>query len=113
MFNSIVRDTPSGFNGWVPHHAFGMANWNVPMSQAAMSAWGMTQYRDYGDGIARAHRAASENYRLVHGKDGPYFFDIWDFIREYSHIPTLEELAAKTADLSRRIDAAKAKHGVA
>lgn len=66
-----------------------------------------------GDEITRAARIASANYLRIHGCEPHAMLNIYTLIAEYAHIPTFEELAAKTADLSQRIDAAKAKHGVA
>lgn len=72
--------------------------------------------RDYprlGDEITRAGRIASDNFRRIHGRSPHELMNIYRLIEEYAHIPTWEELAAKTADLTQRLDAAKAKHGIA
>lgn len=60
--------------------------------------------------IAREYRKALANYERIHGAYPPPEANLRSFLRDYLHIPTLDELAAKTADLGQRIDAAKAKH---
>lgn len=77
-----------------------------------LSHWGIGPYRGnlLGEAIRRSGEVAAKNFRRIHGADPHPMSDIYGLIRDYAHIPTLEELAAKTADLSRRIDAAKEKH---
>lgn len=72
-----------------------------------------SDYPRLGDEITRAGRIASDNFRRIHGFEPHPFMNIYTLIEEYARIPTWEELAAKTADLTQRLDAAKAKHGIA
>ena len=59
------------------------------------------------------HAAATANFRRIHGCDPHPMMNLEPFLREYAHIPSFEELAWRTEQLGKRIDAAKAKHGMA
>lgn len=79
-----------------------------PVGMRDTGAWEMVrQYQ------AQRHTAAVRNFRRIHGCDPHPLMNVHTLIAEYERIPTWEELAAKTADLTQRLDAAKAKHGIA
>lgn len=59
------------------------------------------------------HAAATANFRRIHGHDPHPMMNLEPFLREYAYIPSFAELAWRTERLGKRIDAAKAKHGVA
>lgn len=69
--------------------------------------------RHVANALAKAYTQAVTNYQRIHGTYPPYLYPSHVLLAEYSYIPTWGELAAKTADLAQRIDAAKAKHGIA
>lgn len=81
------------------------------MMRDTLWQWGVTRYRGnlLGEAITRAGVVAAKNFKHIHGFDPDPLMNIHSLIRDYAHIPSFDELAARTADLSRRIDAAKAK----
>ncbi len=69
--------------------------------------------RHIADAMARMDAKAVANYIRAHGCYPHPFVQRTTLWREYLHIPTFDQLAQRTADLAQRIDAAKAKHGIA
>lgn len=69
----------------------------------------------------KGYDQAKANFRAIHGHDPHPWFNAFTVYYEYREpkgayailLMDAEQLAAKAADLSQRIDAAKRKHGMA
>ena len=96
-----VADGAEGTEGGV------MLDWLIGPSRVDPSM------QHIADAMARLNSQAVTNYIRVHGCYPHPFLSQNALWRDYLHIPTLEELAAKSADLAQRIDAAKVKNGIA
>ena len=75
--------------------------------------FGMSGYHWLSQDITRSAQSARANFRRIHSVDPHPLMNVYALIEHYARIPTLEELAAQSADLSQRIEAAKHKHGMA